>query len=171
MKFCAVVVAAVLIASCVASASDEGATKISVDSGLSGLLEESAEVISPGLLDSMIIDVEVTALGSIAQELIESIGITHNETVSKESLERLLEAAVTKVVENGTAAEEVVEEAEELVEETAVKSEVIPKGSNEGGIPIKVDKDACIDRYPFECPIYVERGECKENPGWMTVNW
>ena len=59
MKFCAVVVAAVLIASCVASASDEGATKISVDSGLSGLLEESAEVISPGSLDSMFTDVEV----------------------------------------------------------------------------------------------------------------
>lgn len=167
MKFCSVVTAAVLIASCVASASDEGATKISVDSGLSGLIEESAEVISPGLLDSMVIDEEGTPLGSIDQELIESIGITNNETVSKEALERLLEAAVTKVVENGTAAEDVVEE----VEEIAVKAEVIPKGSNEGGIPIKVDKDACIDRYPFECPIYVERGECKENPGWMTVNW
>lgn len=167
MKFCSVVVAAVFLSSCVASASDEGATKISVDSGLSGLLEESAEVISPGVFDSMIIDVNVIPLGSVEQELIESIGITNNETVSKEALERLLEAAVTTVVENGTAAEDLVEEFEEI----AVKSEVIPKGSNEGGIPIKVDKDACIDRYPFECPIYVERGECKENPGWMTVNW
>ena len=178
MKFSSIVVVAAFVASCVTSALDEGAVKMSVDGGLSeiadlqlprtdSVLQEAVIQISPGSVDSIVIDTR----GPIDQKMVENNEFTSNKTVPVEAIEKLSQAAIIEITENGTAAEGSVIEEEKVVEDGVVVNEIIPKGSNAGGIPTKVDKGVCVDRHPEACVTYVEHGECTQNPGWMTVNW
>lgn len=45
----------------------------------------------------------------------------------------------------------------------------IARGSNPEGKPPDVSLAECKDRHP-ECKAFKRNGECKKNPGWMTVN-
>ena len=182
MKFSSVVVAAFLIASSVAFASDESALKISVDGGLSEIadlqptktditLQESVQQRSLDSIYPIVVDTESIDLGSIEQELVEIIKHTSNEADLEEVLDELLQAAVIEGTGMSASAGESALEEIKLTENSEVESEIIPKGSNAGGIPTKVDTGVCVDRHPEECVLYVARGECNKNPGWMTINW
>jgi hypothetical protein len=52
-----------------------------------------------------------------------------------------------------------------------LNGEVVPKGANEFGEPVKVDGKVCVDRHFDSCGIFKSQGECEGNPGWMTINW
>lgn len=182
MKFSFVVVAAFLIASCVAFASDESALKISVDGGLSEIadlqppetnitLQESVEQRSLDSVNPIVVDTESIVQGSIEQELIEIIKHTSNGADLEEVLDELSQAAVIEETGMSASARESGIEERKLEENSEVESEIIPKGSNAGGIPTKVDTGVCVDRHPAECAMYVANGECNQNPGWMTINW
>lgn len=53
----------------------------------------------------------------------------------------------------------------------SINGEVVPKGANEFGEPLKVDVKACVDRHLDSCGRFKDQGECDKNPGWMTINW
>ena len=44
----------------------------------------------------------------------------------------------------------------------------VPRGANSEGKPREATSD-CIDRHK-ECKEFANQGECRKNPGWMTIN-
>ena len=159
MRLYFIFIASVFITSFVAYASDEIELKLSMDGELSEIanLEQSS---TDTLLQEAVVEVPV--------DEVDSMVIKSDETIENIETTSIEELSTLEVI---TAAEELEVEEIELEENSVAASEIIPKGSNEAGIPIKVDKGVCVDRYPEACVKYVENGECTQNPGWMTVNW
>lgn len=113
-----------------------------------------------GVLDSLPLKLPTKEVASA----LESRGFGKNNQLAKQ--DSVLEQVKEAVPEECLAGDQ-----ECLFKQKAAQIKEVkdPLGANEAGKPRDVSLNQCSDRHQ-QCKGFAEHGECKKNPGWMTIN-